>query len=1347
MSENLIPGFISKKYKEKKLKGTINAVTMYVDVVGFTSITENLIEHGKEGAEILSEVIYQIFEPPIDSIYINNGWVANFEGDAFMAIFDEKDTRMALSAAMEIQKFFEKVTIKTEYGNFNINARIGLSSGTVDWGIVEEEETAVYYIRGEAVNGCAQSEKMCNPGEIIVDKEINEKIGENLILNERGKYFLVRGIKYENPDDLTLKVSNIEKNILKNFLPEAVLSLRELGEFRNISSLFISFEAGEDIDKFLKTVIKITRKYGGYLNKVNFGDKGGVILILIGAPVSTENQETRAINLIMELFNTVDKKIKLRAGLTEGRVYTGLIGSGTRSEYTALGKIVNLSARFMMKAGWGEIYTDKKTFENTKSNFKMKYLGRMLFKGFKEKIPVYSIISKTEIQERIFSGKIFGREAELNSLDNYLEPIREGVNGGIVYIDGKAGVGKSRLMKSFKEKLDKESYNWFYLPCDEIVRESFNPLRHFAANYFRYDKEEAERINIINFEKCLKNIIQKTEDEEIKKELERTKSIMGSILNLTWRGSLYEQLKPKEKYDNLIYAYKNLIKAEATNKPTIIELEDTQWVDKDTVEFFKVLLRNVENYPFIILAGARLRDDNTPFRLPLKEVKVKNISLGNLSKKSIKALIENRLSGKISRELLDLICEKSEGNPFYVEQILLYLKENDIIYFKDDLFRVKEKHFDIPAKINSIILARIDRLEKKLKQLVKTASVLGKEFSVKILSSMLKGKSIKKELSEGEDKAIWRGISEILYIFTHALIRDTVYEMQLKKTLRNLHKLAAETIEDIYSEELEAHYDQLAHHYVQSEIKSKAREYLKKAADYSRNEYKNKRALEFYNRLLNYLTARKEKIKIKMNIGKIHEHIGEWDKAEEIFEENNKLAEETGSEELIARQKILMGELYRRKGNYEKALELLEESEELLDEKKNRGELATVFRETGNIYRNKGNHYRAESYYKKQMTLADEISDREKLSNAFGNLGILYQNHGDYDRAMKYLKKQYDIARADRDKANLSKSLGQIGLIYFDRGNYQKAMEYHRRKLATEKEIGDKSGISHTIGNMGIIYYRMGEYEKAMKCYEKDLEIEEELGDKKGKSIAIGNIGIVYRREGNYQKAIECYRKQYEIASKIGFKGGENIAAGNLGILYLNMGEYDKAMEYFIKNLNISENLKYREGTCFAHSNIGTVFHKKQEYGKALKHFSKAIKISEEMGTKFLTSENFYNKAKLLFDLDRIKEARKANKKAIKIAGECQNTDILFKAGMLESKIISLEDKEKGILKLREMLRDKSKERNPEQKKVAYLHYELHKLVEAKEAERHKKKALKIYRELYEKTPNIEYREIIEEIE
>ena len=459
---NLIPQFIHNEFKKGEYKGDCEVITMFMDISGFTAMTERLMNEGKEGAEVLSSILNGVFEPVIDAVYNRGGFISTFAGDAFTAIFSKDiEPVKTLYSAGEINNIFkEKGIQRTRFGDFDLSVKIGLSYGNVEWGIIGDSEYKAYFFKGEAVEGAALSEQKCDKMQIITDDKLLSLIPKNQqhifnTIKHNEQYYRINEINMSLEKD-TEPVSekgnmsvDLDRDIVKLFMPDNVINYSGIGELRDIVSVFISLNEElhnyEDLNTFVKNTLEELNNIGGYFKGFDFGDKGGTLLAIFGAPVSYENNIIRALNFILTVKEIYGDKIK--AGISYGTVYTGIVGSKRRYNYDVLGDIVNLSSRLMSNAGWGNIWLSKKMGEKQTEEFQIKPVGKISIKGKTDEEMVYELLGKKDKKsEKSYKGEMVGREEESKILNEYLKPVFNNKFGGMIYIYGEAGIGKSRFV-------------------------------------------------------------------------------------------------------------------------------------------------------------------------------------------------------------------------------------------------------------------------------------------------------------------------------------------------------------------------------------------------------------------------------------------------------------------------------------------------------------------------------------------------------------------------------------------------------------------------------------------------------------------------------------------------------------------------------------------------------------------------------------------------------------------------------------------------------------------------------------------------------------------------------------
>lgn len=1332
----LIPHFIQQKYLVGETSGVLSGYTVFVDMSGFTRLTSVLMEQGKEGAERLSVILNDVFGPMVSCVYDRGGRIPYFAGDAFTAIFEGKKSENHALEIMEISQHLLQLLQDTQskIPEFKIGVKIGLGYGDIDWGIVGGEQKA-FYFNGSGIDACIESQKLAEDGEIIFGKQIFDIVGKTQgweLYKKPDFYRVTKKIKLKNRQFAPSNPEEVIEEVAKKFLPESVMKFNQQGEFRTVISVFISFEGvttHDELDEFTKIVLGNITKFSGYFKEVDYGDKGGILLGFFGAPVSYENNVERALEFLLttqeELVEFQEKTdLKYRVGVTSGMAYAGIVGGPERCQYAAVGTNVNLAARLMIYADWGDIMVDSVVQKDR--NFVFKYRGEVNYKGFSTPIATYKFEGRNVEQEQEYHGKMVGREEELTQLlDIAKKALTEDVQ--VTYVFGEAGIGKSRLTYELKQKLRKTlDFNWFNCRSDQILQKPFNPFLFFLKKHFDQSSDYKPAENRANFERrfsWLVNDCQAIEHDRVEgilRELIRTKPVLAAILGIKYEKSLWDELDAKGRYQNTISALTALFLAESLVKPLVLELEDGHWFDDNSKAFLQDFLVQIRELPIYILVTSRYNDEGQkPFLFPIELLETQNVSLSEfdlntLKTKGMKSFAEYRLGGKIHDDLKDLLKRTTNGNPFYLEQMLEYFIESNLLIQEDNIWTIKDKNVRISNSINAILTARIDRLSNLVKETVKTAAVIGREFEVPILKEVMRlqedtfGKEIAYELlteqiKSAEKGQIWQAMNELRYIFRHSLLREAVYEMQLGARVRELHHFIALAIEKIYVGNLESKYVDLAFHYEQAENENKTLEYLEKAADLTRDLYQNQQAIRYYDKLIDLQEKKKSKhkvIKTMLKKGSVLQLIGRWNEAEKTFDDALTRARSTDDLMLIGRANNTLGQLLLLRGNYEDANMYLEAAAAFFEAIQDQKGIAKVYGDLGNLYFRQGNYEDAKSHFIRSIQMSELYDHSTSNAQIVANLGLTYMNLGDFQQGIKWQQSQLEIC----------------------------------------KDVHDRQGMATLNVNMGIVHFESGDFDRALDCFEKGLKLSEELGNKLLVAIAVGSLGRVYERQGNYEKAMELFEDDLRITEELGDKQGISIALGLIGELKGVLGEFEEARRFMDKNLAISEELGYQKGIAKAVNMLGDLYYAQRDYEKAIRYYDKAIKITKEIGQLSVLTGSLVEKGMSLVYLDRVAEANKMLKESAKIAKKLGNFDLIFETEILKARLQAKAGKlEAAESTLRTLLLEKL-----DKDQEANVHYALFILLKS---EKSRQKATAIYQDLYEGTPKYVIKKRLEDLE
>lgn len=1337
---HLIPHFIQEQHLAGQTHGNLEGYTLFVDLSGFTPLTEALMKQGNKGAEQLSNILNDIFEPLVRLVYAKGGFIPYYAGDAFTAIFPTDGTginaKSVLETAIQARAYFGLRQFR--FGEFTIGLKFGLSCGEITWGIVGDQHKT-YYFRGTPIDSCADCQTRAKDQDIVIDEVLARELADedfSLQPIEPG-FYRVGGLSSESlPLPAPIDLPDMDHQSALDFLPEAVVDYNQEGEFRSVIAVFLSFEGvtdHESFNRFTTIVLDQISNFSGYFKEIDFGDKGGVIVALFGAPVTFENSTDRALEFVLTLedaLQELQKEVKLlyRMGLTQGTAYTGIIGAQEHGQYAAVGNRVNLAARLMTKAQWGEVLVDEELQKNNR--FLFQHRGDIHYKGIKGDVPTFKLLGRNYESHSTYSGQMVGREADLMQLIGFAQPLEDQQLAGIAYVYGEAGIGKSRLMHELKKVLLRDKHlEWHTCQSDQILRKPFNSFIYFLRNYFEQYPERSTSSNIKQFELHYQRLLNQLETaarEEaaaVRRELIRTKSVLAALIGLNLEGSIWELLDAKGRYQNTLSAIINLIVAEAIVQPIVLEIEDGHWQDDNSKELLNELVRQLSRYPILIIITSRYRDDGTKpnlinHRLVKRyELPTLEIELNALSEQAVRHFATRHLGGEIHEDFLALLLRMSNSNPFYLQQILEYFTESDMLTKLDGRWAIKDESIKLSSSINSILTARIDRLSNLVKETVKAAAVIGREFEVPILSEVMKTQAefahkngqtsnlLKEQIQHAERGQIWHAMNELRYIFKHSLMREAVYGMQLRTRLQQLHLLIAQAIERLYADQLEERYVDLAFHYEQADVFDKTCEYLRKAADYARNNYQNQQALDYYERLLTKLGPQKDnmrEIATLLKKGNVLELIGDWDQWQATLEKALSLAKQSKDVQLLGRAYDRLGKLLMFKGEYEGA----------------------------------------DGHLQKAVNLFESIDDNNGRATVLGNLGDLNFRQGRYEQAKEYFKQSLALSSTDvKSLSTNAQVAANLGLTYMNQGRYDEGIRCQREQLNLSQQHNDKQGMATLYTNLGIVYFEKGDYDDALDSYQKGLELSEELGNKLLTSIAIGCIGSVYERQGDYARAMENFQLDLEICEELGDKQGTAIALGLIGELYSVEGKFEEAVLHLERNLQLCEELNYQKGIAKASNTLGDVFYFTRQYDRSLHFYDRAIAVTRRINNKLVLGSSLVEKGDVLLAIHQLDELPALTDEALILAKELGNPDLLFDARMLAIKVQAVErDSASALAVLEELLSDE--ELSEEQRAAA--HFQRYRL--RPEARADKQAATQLYQMLYQQTPKFVYQARLEEL-
>ncbi len=1137
-----IPKFILDAYARHELSGCLTGFALLFDVADFTPISTSFQKQGKQGAEELSAFLDFVFGVPIRLVESRGGFISLFAGDAFCAIFPG-DCSPVLDAVRQINAYFrDKPNYHCQSGDFNVKVRQTVSYGEIGWRIYENELQNEYVFYGEPLQALGELARLKEDSvfsALAVERigtQYFEPCGETAwILNEAitpGSYTPAAG-----PE--TQPALSSHPSLARFINPKYQLEAPQ-PEIRSGAFCFANLEGigTEDRTQAIATLQLLADKYGGFVNKYDATDKGLVALILFGIPRSEGKTLVRISSFALE---AVELLPQLWMGISCGAVIATFTGSTEVREYTALGSPLNLASRLMSKARPGEVLGDSYLWQELHSSFEFIYMGTLTLKGIENPIRYYSLKRPVQIQQQNISPFV-GREAEIGMIRDIVDKCLADHQNAVIYVSGDAGIGKSRLVSEALTPYSSTAIDSpklchkFTLSCDMILRKPLEAIKQIIRSHFYYNSLLPKEAGIAMFRSLWGQI--DPQDPEMK----RIESFLASLLDYEWEGSIWSMLPPQDRAQQLKNAFVYFIGKLSAHQPVLIHLDDAQWLDEESQNYLQALSA-AEIKPLIIIAPCRYMDDGSRVELGLSHHNRHDLELGCIDAAGCNELCQSimRLTC-VPQATLDLIFGRSMGNPLFIEQLASYLLETGSLNDKGEI--VKELGYLSTFSISDIIGSRIDRLTQNVKDCLHSASVLGMEFDVRILSKMLNS-DLKAELEAGKDNLIWKELKEIRYIFSHILIKDIAYQSMLSNKLKELHRLAAEAMEVVYQDTLDESAEDIALHYEEAGLTKEAAYYYDKSGAYYSEMYNEKDAERLLLRSIGIMESMTDDMALSLasslsRLGRVYIQRGQDEKADIPFKRAYEIRLQHLGEE-SQETAISLGELamlYRLKGDYGKARQHCQMSLNIFKQINVPDSLdkARILNQLGMIESETGNEGIAESYYERAYAICNaDGTDLSLLVATAANLSNVYLYHlKDHQKTESLLQACLNrcLQEGGHDHVAISGPMMSLGNYYFEIERWDEAERLYIQSVEIRSRI---MGINHfevgrSTQNLVMLYSHLERWDEAESCCQRVVSIFETNRPKDiGTGLAISQLGRMQKKLRKYDYALINLRRAYDI--------------------------------------------------------------------------------------------------------------------------------------------------------------------------------------------------------------------------
>lgn len=1100
----------------EQITGIINAL--------FTELVKALFTHGGTLLKFGGDAMLGLW--PV-------GTAAEMQDKALLAC----QTALALQEVLQRPEFSEIDAVGEKRA---LTIKIGISAGPyfaahigTQPSVKDQNGTMAYVTTGETVNLAEEAEGHAHPGQVAMTRAVAELVKDLVKLGpvERepddayqrlldvppldGSQKLPTAIP-EPPEgtlleQITYLVERLDR--LTPYLSDELVSrivtnpgdARITPEHRPVTVMFANYKGiskliekhGESdpelithhLNNYFQHMASIVEKYEGTLARMDQYAVGDRIVIFFGAPRAHEDDPVRAVYTALEMQAAVKGnfaalrtssgvfRFEQRIGINTGHLFAGNAGApDLRQEYTLMGDDINMAARLMSNAPWGEIYMSKKTRDHVAAFIEVEDRGELKVKGKEIRIPTFSASKRRDEVGRtrgLESGEspLIGREEHLKQLTERGEVFLKG-RGQITSLLGYSGLGKSRLLRELRAWLKAQT-------SDDTAEGQIQWIEARALSF-------TEEMGYWMAGQMLRGLLGLPQDavqddvlytlgergeallgDEAMDAVPYLAHMMGLDLGEEWAWVKKEDAKVRQK--QTLWAAAEFIEAAAREKPLVIALDDLHWADEASLTLFGHLLKIADHAPVMFCLLMRAQREQPSWKLRDRAAsefahRYTEILLEPLSREESAVLLGELLPGAVfSTERKEDILDKAAGNPFYLEEVVRALIEAEAV-IPDATnagqwqVTVKISQITVPVTLHAAIVARIDRLTEDARQALQMASVIGRQFRMELLRSLSSAEAeIELWLAQLERGGLVHP-SDIsvdpLYAFPDALVQEVAYDSLLVLNRQQLHEQIGELFEEVYESALEQNCELLAYHFSRSTRHEKALKYLQMAAKKSEEKYANTTAIEYYKKIL------------------------------KIQQAENNLPGQAGA--LYA-----MGVKAYEIGDFENAHTWLEEAVRLrrvLEDAPNEGWSVMYL---GMVNLKRANYTLAAAEHQYALDQARERGDRFQEGIHMTNLARVQMRKGQYAAAFTLFEESLALKKSNNDITGQAFALFYMGLTRIYQGgedNLAQAESLLNDSIAMWQQVAlNDRGLAYCNSGLGLLALQRKDYPLAAAFFDKAI--------------------------------------------------------------------------------------------------------------------------------------------------------------------------------------------------------------------------------------------------------------------
>jgi class 3 adenylate cyclase/tetratricopeptide (TPR) repeat protein len=1038
------------------------------------------------------------------------------------------------------------------------------------------------------------------------------------------------------------------------YLAEKILASRRFveGERKQVTVLFADIrgstsliekldpeEVRRHFDPIIHIMMDAVHHYEGTVNQV----LGDGIMALFGAPLAHEDHAVRAcyaalkmqegIRRYTESLGANNETPKIGVGINSGEVVVRSITNDLNIDYSAMGHTTHLAARMEAMAGGGSILITADTLREVEGFVEVQALGPVQVKGFSSKVEVFDLIGATGVRNRFQAAaarglsSFVGRQTEIEAFQRFTARA-DSKGGRVLALVGDAGMGKSRLVREFVE------YHlppgWKMLEASSVSygkATAFFPVIELLRNYFSILMgEESTGIQ----RKVLEQML--ALDETLSESIAPILTLMDAAATpldgpVAEAISRFNGLEPQEKRSATFYALRRLFVRDSLRQPLLLVFEDLHWIDGETQAFLDLLVENLPSSRIHLLVDYR---PGYSHAWANKDYYTR-IRVDALSSEGANELIES-LSGNCAdlAPLKELLLKRTEGNPFFIEEIVRSLTESGVLVGAKGDYRpgIAVDSLRIPGTVRTVLADRIDRLPAAQKQLLQTAAVIGLVVPMGLLSAVcgLSEGQLSEHLSDLKTSEFLYESNlfpELEYAFTHALTNEVVYNALLHERRTAIHAAVVDALERKPDQRSEQHCEALAHHAFQGELWEKAVRYCRDAGAKSMLRSAFLEAVSVYEKALAaaaHLPQGQAKLAHQIDLHLEARNalflLGNSARVAEHLLAAEALAEQLGDEQRMARVLNFLNSYYGLAGDPERAIEIGKRALGLKVVQGDRGYSTVANYYLGAAYNKTGQYALAVDALMRGVQSIGAYHRHERFGTA-AVLSVICRSHlvqclaamGRFNEGRALASEGLQIGEETDHATSMIHMTCSVGMLDLLKGDLPQAAAMLERSLALCRSANIPVYVPFTASRLGCAYAQAGRVSEALPYLEQGVDETLNSGRVAFVSLSMASLGEGYLFAGRLAEAVATAERALALAKQHKERGHEAWALKLLGDIALHegRGEVEKAEAHYRQAWTLCRDLDMSPFAAHCRMGVGAAYAARGAMAAAKSEITSAI--------------------------------------------------------------------------------------------------------------------------------------------